>query len=370
MPPFWDPGAALKDAYNFLHEAQVQFLSTSIDFTTLGAAQWALGNMAGLAPYIAFLVALFMIPGAIIVRKLRLSGFMAVVVVMLGPALVTGWMLFVGALRDIGANLTVIGGSIDGSGVENPEPLTLPGVSMVNPIVDVIVFAALIIFTVFFILAFLQMDIINVFIILFGLVLLFLYGLGPRTRRLFSILLAIGLTTLVFGRPVVIFILKLGNIAANAIPDEVAGLSGFIIWSSMGVAALALVALPFGLYKPVHSVLGGLNVKVGNIVRSSIEGKHKSSVSGNVKATVTNRSQSTNNARYARSMKTETRRFAGNRTSDALLALARKGAVAGSNFHPAAKAAVVAGAVVARGVGNAPPRLPKDTTRSSLNDYR
>lgn len=369
IPPFWDPASQLQEAFNFLFDLMMQFLTVSLDFGSLAIVQWLFGNAAGLAPILAISVFFFILPGAIFVRRLRLSGALALTIVLLGPAIAAGWFFAIDALNAIGDGLTRMVGTIDSTPDDvKSSIITIPPIPFSNPLIDILMFVSLIWGTFNFLQLFMGYELYNIFLATFGLLLVAMYGLGPRTRRLFSILIAIGLSSLVLGRPIAILIMKLGNMLGNALPIANTGWLGLVTASSMLVAMIVSIALPFGLYKTVNAVMGRMLATVSNVVRSRIENKHKvdANVSGKVSTTSTNRAESVNSKRYSHSMATETRRMAGNTSSAALTGVLKKAAVAGSNVHPVAKVAVLGGAAALSGIGNAAPKERKNP----LDAYR
>jgi hypothetical protein len=368
FPPFWDPAGNLKDAFNYIFKLLVNLMSVTYDLDGLKIVQWLLGNVLGLLPTLSVLVALAVLPGAILIRKYRLSGATAIAVLLLSSTLTGAWFFLIDTMKGASADLSHAFASIDSANL-GTNALNLPSIPNSNPFLDAFLYFGLFIYSANFMYLFIAQAMINVFVEAFGLVLIAMYGLGPRTRRLFSVLVSVALTTMLIGQPLVILILKAGNAIGNSLPAGNLEFVGFITSASMFIAQIVYIALPFLLYRSVHSVMGKLNATVSNLVRSRIENKHKvdAQVAGRVSTSTTNRAQGATGARYKPAMALEARRMAGASASSALLGIAKKGVIAGSNLHPAAKAAVVGLAIVAKGIGSAGPKREKVKT---LNDYR
>lgn len=355
--PFLDP-AALEDAFNKLFALLMDLLGISVDLSTLSVVEWLIGEVWGLFPVLALCAFIVIVPLAIFVNKLRLSGAFAIIVLVAGPVIVALWFIFVDFLNKGGDDLTAMLLSIDSAPVSDGSGLNIPTIPVIGPLIDGFVFVGLLINTAWFIQLFMAFEVFNMFIAAAGLFILALYGLGSISRRLFSMLIAAALTTLLLGRAVPLLIMKLGNLAANAIPVDSVGLTGFVTLGGMSTAFFVALALPFLLYKGVTEVLGrGLNVNVGNTVRSRIERQNK--INANVTGKVDTRSNRAravgpSNARHMPTRASETRRAVGTTTNAVLM----KVALGASNVHPAAKAVVVTLATAAQAIGNAPAKKP------------
>lgn len=369
FPNPFDIPTLFKDAYNALFKLLMDFLGFSINFDNLDLVKWLYGNVSTFAPWIAGVIFIVILPAAIMIRRFHLSGVMAFGAVVFTTAFAPLWFIFISAMRSVGSGATLVAASIGSQNLSDGKNiLVLPSMSFASPIIAGALFGGLLTYTFIFLQLFLTYEIANVIFTALGLLLIALYGFGPRTRRLFSMLVAFGIVTMLIGRPVAILIMKIGNLIANGLPTNDVFWVGMITSASMFFALVSQIILPFVMYRSVHNVLGSMNAKVRNLVRSQIENKHKidARVSGKVDTATSNRMRSIDRHRHTDSFKHEVKRAA---AATAAASLAKKAATLAANVHPAVKLAVTVAPIALRAIGNARPKQREPKPRR-FDDYR
>lgn len=357
-----------RDFYTMFMDMLVKFIAVTVDFSGIKIVQDMIGNAQGVGIVISGYIAIVMIITALVIQRYRLNALLSFIIVIMGPLGYVIWLALLDGLRAIGAGLTSIIAGFDVTQIKSSIVLPFPPLDITAALWNVPIFILSGSMGFWFMLAFAMMALFSIIVAVVGIWLIAAYGFGPRTRRAFSIAMSLAIVSLCLGQPAVLAIIKLSNLVGNLMPvtPGSVGLAGLFGLAGMNVAWWVLLALPFLVYFPVHSVMGKVVSSVSNRVRTQVDNKHRvdAKVSGKVNTTQTNRLASTQKASYRTAMGTEIRRQAGATGSTALMGMLTKltatAAAAGSNVHPALKATYIGGAAVLRGIGNAPPKQKKE----------
>lgn len=372
----WDWPGALKDGYQAMFEALMKLISFSINFDNIGIVRWLFNTGYGFGTALAMIIALFVIPAAFLMARFRVSAVYALVISLLSVAVGVMWFEAINLASDIGDALTR-GALFIGQGHFDKTPstqVTLPNFTFGNPIADAAAFGGLFSWSMVLLYLFVGYEIINIFLVYFGLLALYAYGVGPRTRRLFSAIVSVLLVTEVLGRPIAIAIIKTGNLIVSSFPGADVFWTGVVTCVCMAFAVLIQFILPFLLYRSVVKVVGKLNGEVRGLVRSRPIGRQQVDAKVTNPAQTNNRTANLNNASVSRNFKREVA-VAGSATAAAALSAwgvrAAKAAVAvGSNVHPAVKAITLIGPAAIKAVGSAVGNRPTRPKSRSLDVHR
>jgi hypothetical protein len=284
------------------------------------------------------------------------------------PILTAAWFIIMQQAQELGDDFTKLAISIgDAPTQARPIDLVIPSSVATDAVITVVMFFALLVWSMILFFIFLGYEVVNVVLSVAGLLLLALYGLGPRTRKTFSIVLALSIVTMLIGRPVGLGIIEIGNMIGASLPgpDNV-----FFVGAITGVSMMLAIAvqplLVVGAYRGVSNVMGSINATVRGSVRSVTENKQKlqAQLSGSAPSAMTNRAHRlTETGRaYGRAVGTEAKRAGAASAATAL-------AMTASKAHPVAAVVTTAASIAVKAVGSMPAKSPQ-SKRSRTDDYR
>lgn len=377
MFPWQWPGD-LEDAYHAAFDLMMQIISFSIDFSTLTIVQRLFSEGFGFAIAVAGIVALIMVPGGILFRKLELSGAYAFVIFLFAAAIGAGWFAAVSYATDLGDTLTRGVIYLNGTTFSEFDSAPIfPSFTFGNPMLNGTVFLSMFGFGVALSYLFIAYEVGSILLTVIGVILMLSFGTGPRSRKLFSITIAMLIVMAALGRPTALFIIGFGTSLGRLFPTDDLTWSGIVTFVSVFLAFVSQILLFFGLYKGSSSVVGKINAKVRGFVSTSSRGRSKvdATVKNDIKTTTTNRAKSLESERVKQYRNAEITRAATATAVSAVSALAvrnaAKLAAIGANVHPAAKAAAVVAPHVIRVAGNVRAQKQSTSTRKrDLDGYR
>lgn len=279
--------------------------------------------------------------------------------VLLSTVIGAAWFAGVELAGNLGDALTKAALYIGEEKVTQQDPqIVLPSFTFGNPLFDSAMFGGLFTWSMTLTMLFVGYELINIALTFFGVITLYTYGLGPRTRRTMSAIISVLIVTEIIGRPIAVAIIKFGNWVANQIPTTDLFWVGIITVVSMMVATAIQFVLPFLLYKSVSAVVGKLNGEIKGSVLARVQGRQKvdANVTNNIQSTMTNRTRSVNATRANPDFKKEvtlaaTASAAGALTSYGVKA-AKAAAAVGSKVHPALAVASIVGPPLIKAIGN------------------
>ncbi|RWZ78730.1 MAG: hypothetical protein EOT05_03205 [Candidatus Microsaccharimonas sossegonensis] len=373
----WDWPSALKDAYQAVFQVLLKVVGTSLNFDNLSIVQWLFANGYGFGTALALVIALIMVPMGILISRHRLSAVYSLLIFVASTVLGTVWFLAISTMNSLSRSLTILVLSIGQQTASKTDPaIVLPDFTFGNGLFDSAIFASLFSWSMALTLLFVSYQLINIVLTLFGVIVAYMYGMGPRSRRTMSVIISILLVTELFGQPVAIAIVELSNWFANLIPSSGLFWIGLINWAGMTLAILSQIVMPFLFYRSVSNVIGKLNGEIKGSVRSWTQGRQKveARVTNKVETAMTNRTRSINEVSKGQNFKKEVTLAATATASSALTAwgikAAKAAAMAGSNVHPAAKAAVMIGPPLIKAVGGAIGNKQASPKKGGLSVYR
>jgi hypothetical protein len=354
----WDWPGLLKDAYQAVFEVMLKIIGVSINFDNLSIVQWLFSNGYGLGIALSIAIALIMIPAGILISKHRLSAVYAATMVLLSTVIGAAWFAGIELAGNLGDALTKAALYIGEEKVtQQSTPITLPSFTFGNPLFDSAMFAGLFTWSIGLTMLFVAYELVNIVLTFFGVITLYTYGLGPRTRRAMSAIISVLIVTEIIGRPIAIAIIKFGNWVASQIPTTDLFWVGIITVVSMQFALLIQFVLPFLLYKGVNAIVGKINGEIKGTVNSITRGRQKvdANVTNNIQTTMTNRARSVNAARDNPGFRNDVTKAATASAAGALTSLgvkaAKAAAMAGTKVHPALAVASIVGPPLIRAVG-------------------
>ena len=355
----WDWPGSLKSAYQAVFEVMLKVIGVSMNFDNLSIVQWLFSSGFGLGTALSIAVALIMVPAGILMSRHRLSAFYALTMVLLSTVVGAAWFAGVTLAGTLGDALTMGALYIGEEKVTQQSPqIALPGFTFGNPLFDSAMFGGLFTWSLTLTMLFVAYELINIILTFFGVITLYTYGLGPRTRRAMSAIISVLIVTEIIGRPIAVAIIKFGNWVANQVPTTDLFWVGIITVVSMMFALAIQFVLPFLLYKSVNTVVGKLNGEIKGSVLSRTQGRQKvdANVTNNIQTTMTNRARSVNATRANPGFKSDVARAASASAASALssygVKAAKLAAAAGTKVHPALAVASIVGPTIIRTVGN------------------
>jgi hypothetical protein len=374
----WDWPGALEDAYQAAFELLMSVLAFSLNFDNLKIVQVLFSEGYGLGTALALVVAVIIVPIGILFTRFRLSAALALVIVVMSAAIGTMWFVAMQYVGTVGDSLTLGALYISEIPIVDGDPLlTLPNFTFGNVILNAAIFAALFLWILTLAILFIGYEIVGIVLVVIGIVTLYLYGLGPRSRRFFSVIVSLLIVTQMVGRPVAIATISMINVVGRLAPTNDLVSKGIFTFIGVSLALISQIILFFVAYKTTGYVIGRLNGTVKGFMRSRQEGRSKvdaTLTSGN-RTPITNRSKSLDTDSAKRYRKAEITRASTATAASALTAFsvraAKVAAAAGSKVHPALAAAALIGPPVIRAIGNV--RANNQSTKPKkrgLSDYR
>lgn len=374
----WDWPGALEDAYQAAFELMMKVLTFSLDFTNLKIVQVLFSEGFGVATALSLVVAVVIVPAGILLSRYRLSALYALALVVMSAAIGTLWFIAMDYAGTLGDTLTRGSLYISQIPIVDGDPiLTLPAFTFGNVIVNAAIFGGLFLWILTLAILFIGYEIAGAILVLVGLIMLYLYGLGPRSRRFFSVIVSLLIVTQVVGRPVAISIISAINLIGQLAPTNDLVWKGIITFVGVMLALISQFILFYVAYQATGYVIGRLNGTIKGWVTSRSEGRSKvdATLTNTVRTPMTNRSRSldSDNARQYR--KSEVTRAATATAASALTAFsvraAKVAAAAGSKVHPAVAAATLVGPPVIRAIGNVTAKKQAaQPKKRGLSDYR
>lgn len=291
----WDPfslfAEALRKAYQQVVILFEWMVATPLSLSGNPLVDYLNGNALGAAPLLAFAVLSFTMVIALVWKRGRVS-FARALLVYVGVAVISPlWYEVTAAFEKLGDDLSVVAVNfIDqsgGSGAVVAVP-KLPTLIITDSFLASITFgpAALFAYELFAVL--LSYEFVTILVAFFGLLSLGLLAAGARARKVFNFLVAVGLVTMVLGRPVAIICIELGQAFANVFagaPNAMV-ITGVITVASLIVAILIQPVLLFLMYQGVSRVGGLIDSRITGTVRSITQGNYSSATRTAVDANI------------------------------------------------------------------------------------
>ena len=290
----WDPFSlfadALRNAYQQIVILFEWMVATPLSLSGNPLVAYLNGNALGAAPLLAFAVLSFTIVMALLWKRGRMS-FARALLVYVGVAVLSPlWYEVTAAFEKLGDDLSVIAVNFidqSGSGAAVAVP-KLPSMIITDAFLASITFgpAALFGYELFAIL--LSYEFVTILVAFFGLLSLALLGAGARARKVFNFLVAVGIVTMVLGRPVAIICIELGQAFANVFagaPNAMV-ITGVVTVASLVVAILIQPVLLFLMYQGVSRVGGFIDSRITGTVRSISQGSYSSATRTAVQANI------------------------------------------------------------------------------------
>jgi hypothetical protein len=248
------------------------------------------GNALGAAPFLATAVMAMTIVLALFWQRGRAAFARALIAFVAVAALSPLWFEFISAFQKLGDNLSNVA-----LGLTNQAPTgaasiipVLPNMTIEDAFLASLTFGPAAYFGYLLFDTFLAYGYVAAIVAFLGLLSLSLIALGPRARKVFNFLIAVGIVTMVLGRPVAIVCIELGQAFANLFTNTPNSM--FILGAStVGSLILALIAQPVLLvlmYQGVSRVGGNINALVTGTVRSLSESRATLSGSTAVQANI------------------------------------------------------------------------------------
>jgi hypothetical protein len=378
MPPIfpWDWPGQLAEAYQAMVQYLQQVLAFSMTFDNVGIVQWLYGNALGLAPFLAGLVVIVVLPLGLVLKRMRLSAAMALIVALAMPFIGVAWFMALNIIQHIGDDLSRLSISIANAPAQDPLDdlfIPMPGALGLNAVISCLMFAGLLWWSGILLFLFFNYEIYNVVFTIIGLLLVAMYGFGPRTRKLFSILGALAVVTMLAGRPVALGIIEIGNAIATLFPgpDNIFFV-GLINGACMMAGIVFQVLIFWGSYKGINEVIGRfLEGNIRGTVDAYMRGERRTPLtSTGTPVAGTQRAQRlvSTGQRYGSAVAYEVRKASTEAASKAMLA---KGIMVASKAHPVAAAVVTGATIATKAVGSMQQRpVQQKPKKGALDGYR
>jgi hypothetical protein len=250
-------------------------------------------NSLGLAEGLAYAVAIILVCVSVVWHRRAISAAHAIfnmaMIAAIGPSYFwfCDWVLsnFGERISKAFLKMSEIGGGSH-SGL-----LSLP--SIADPLGALFGFGSILFFGTWLVMFFYIYALLIFFVKFFGLIAFALKPLGPRSEKNFNAVVSIGLVTLVFGRPLAIFILELGKLASDHLnPGTTSFGDSFWLSASFITAIGAQIWLWWITIKTVNNVLGHVSSTARVSGKVQTESVNRQKVDANVV-----------NSRFAASMK-------------------------------------------------------------------
>lgn len=280
----WDPlgtiANALRAAYLYLVAVFQRIVTDMPSIDNSQFADYLYGNAIGVYGYLALCVAYIAAVLALFFTKGRITFIHAILLLLLLGAIGPFW--FAGADQIIifgdqltKAAITVGNVPVTGAGIDTFGPSILPALSFNDNMIAIFSFFPTLALGAILYQIFVNYEVLVVIVKFFGLIVLSLVALGERSRKVFSLIVAIGIVTMLIGRPVAMVIVSSGQGWVRSLPsgqDSMFTTAGVTI-SSLVVAILIQPVLLFLAYKSVSPVVGRVSAMVTGRVKALNENR-------------------------------------------------------------------------------------------------
>jgi len=300
MLGLFDFSKSLNEFVQWVWDFIQMLLAASISFNGLDVVQYVFSNTAGVAYKVTLYVFIGVIVFSLFIRRMRKNGAIATLQVIVIGAVIPMWFVVADEAQNLGdllkqlVLLIQIPPATDDSIISGPMAnITLP----IFPVQQVLITVFLTFLLAWagsqFLFLMVGYELLNVALIVLGLFVFAMYGLGDRTRKVFSIIISLFIVSAIIGLPVALLFTQLAQLLAGGIAGEADG----GVWTTMllFIAALAgLGAQPLlflAAYSRVDRVVGRVVARVDNKVRSVNENKNRfdSHLAGAQRSTITHR---------------------------------------------------------------------------------
>lgn len=280
---FWIPNFTedVKNLVWWLWDAIQQLLATPSTFISTPAAEYFMGNSAGLATRFVFYVFVITLVAALFIRRKRKDGAISFLNMVLSVALIPLWVGAAEAFVRFGDTLKRFTASMGQLPEADQASNDLLNVQMPFIPVEqmfVTLFFAICLAAVGFQLLFLMIayELANVVIISLSVIVFAISGLGENTRKFFSLLVSFFVVTGILGIPIILFVTQLAQLVSDGMLGD-NNPTGSIILLTVG-AFIGLALQPMIIiytYKRVDRVMGNVIAKINDKVRSVTENKQR-----------------------------------------------------------------------------------------------
>lgn len=268
----WDPFGAIADSLKNGYEQFIiwleWFLLNPLPIDESPMAVMLGGNALGTAPFLALAIFVVLSTLAIFAARFRIGFVRSLLTVLLMIVLAPLWYNLIGYLKDAGDGLTVavieLFATLTNTGTEDIFQMFSVG--------DAFWGAALFGIAVFhgigLLFLFTAYEWVSVLVAFLGLITLALVPLGERARKALNALIAIGLVTMVFGKPIAVLSLEIGQSLGNVFDGSPSEISAFAITTvgSLIIAFWSQLLLGFLMYRGVSNVAGRVNAAISGKV--------------------------------------------------------------------------------------------------------
>jgi len=300
MLGLFDFSKSLNEFVQWVWDFIQMLLAASISFNGLDIVQYVFSNTAGVAYKVTLYVFIGVIVFSLFIRRMRKNGAIATLQVVIIGAVIPMWFVVADEAQHLGdllkqlVLLIQIPPATDDSIISGPMAnITLP----IFPVQQVLITVFLTFLLAWagsqFLFLMVGYELLNVALIVLGLIVFAMYGLGDRTRKVFSVIISLFIVSAIIGLPVALLFTQLAQLLAGSIAGEATG----GVWTTMllFLAALAgLAAQPIlflAAYSRVDRVVGRVVARVDNRIRSVNENKDRfdSHLAGAQRSTITHR---------------------------------------------------------------------------------
>ena len=301
------------------------------------------GNAIGVYGYLAICVAYVTFICALVWQKARVTFAMSllvgIVIGMVGPL----WFAGADQVSLIGDQLTKAAVDL-GNGITGQNTTILPDLGTAEPLVAITMYGITYTLALGLYMMFVNYAGVAVLVKFFSLIVFSIFAIGDRTRKIFSFIVALGIVTMVIGKPVAALSIALGQALIKSFGSQSNSMAllGTITAGSMFVGLVMQPVLLFLTYKAVSPIMG----RVAATVRGRVETLTRHAATAKVVATA-----------HAASLQGRARAVAAKQPhygqrivkEASLLAIAKAATTLAAKRHPAGLAASVAIKAIPKG---------------------
>lgn len=350
---FWNPldplgslSQALQVAFSQIVELFQQFIAIPMSLDGTAFVMYLYGNALGVNEYLSISVLAVTLIVALFIKRGRASFVQALIIVLVSGVVGPLWFYAFDQLQLLGDQLSIafnLNQQVQTTNGVNLVTLAFPALKIQDVLMSLFTFGPLLFFMYGLFSVFVSYTFLAVVVKFLGLICFSLLALGERTRKVFSLLVAVGLVAVVIGKPVAVLFISIGQGLSSLTAIFAEGfIQGIILSGSVIAAILIQPVLVFLMYKGVSPIVGKVAAAVTGKVRAlseNREGQGVRALSNANAASLQGRSQA---IPYNKGP-SYVRRAAEIGGSVAIAkGAAMLAAKAASNVHPAAKVAVMA----------------------------
>lgn len=367
---FWNPldplgslSRALQAAFAQIVELFQHFIAIPLSLDGNSFIQYLYGNALGVYGYLAIIVMSITFIIALFIKRGRASFAQAVIIVLVSAAAGPLWFYAFDQLQLVGNQLSIafnLNPKVEGVSGTNVVTLAFPSLQIPDVIMSLLTFTPLLYFMYWLFSIFVSYAFFAVVIKFLGLILFSLLALGERTRKVFSFLVAVGLVVVLFGKPVAVLFISIGQGLSSITAVFSSGfIQGIILTGSVIASILVQPVLVFLMYKGVSPIVGKVAAAVTGKVRALSENRNEQGARALSNANVSSLQGRSQAIPYNKNPSFARRAVEVGGAMAVAKGAAMLAAKAASNVHPVTKAAVVAASVGLKALPKRGPRPPR-----------